>query len=518
MPSFEDRSVNSATPHASAAEFDLKSILQANSTNALELFEEFINPSFAAVLKTIGFDAKYVRGQGAYLYDDRGNRYIDCLGGYAVFAAGRNHPTIRKALKDAMDMDLPNLPGVGTFRVAGLLAREIASLAPRNPRTGEALDMVWFASGGGEAIDAAIKHARAVTGRERLVYCTRAYHGLTFGSLSVTGNEEFRDGFGAMLQSTEVPFNDAVALERELAKGDVAAFIVEPIQGKGVNVPSDGYLKAVRDLCTKHGTLFILDEIQAGMGRTGMWWAAEHFGMCGPSSNFASAANTWAPDIMVIAKALSGGYIPTSALLTTKTIHSKVFSSMNNCSRIQNTFSMNDLSMVAGLASIHVLKNERLIENARDVGVHLMRGLQALASKYELVKEVRGKGLMLAIEFARPKSFLLAQAWDLLHKLDPSLFCQSMILPLMSDHKVLAQVAGHRLDVIKLIPTLVLSKQDADDIIRALDICIANCHKFPGPTWEVGKKLGSAALRRFSVSSATDDRGSGKIPEAAIAR
>lgn len=502
-----------AAPSSDRA-FDLKSLLDANRTNALELFEEHVNPAFAAVLRTIGFDARYVRGQGAYLYDDKGNRYIDCLGGYAVFAAGRNHPTIRKALKDAMDLDLPNLPGVGTFRVAGLLARELGTLAPRNPRTGEALDMVWFASGGGEAMDAAIKHARAVTGRERLVYCTRAYHGLTFGSLSVTGNHEFRDGFGSMLSSTEVPFNDLSALERELSRGDVAAFIVEPIQGKGVNVPADGYLKAVRDLCTKHGTLFILDEIQAGMGRTGRWWAAEHFGMCGPTSNFAASPDAWAPDIMVIAKALSGGYIPTSALLTTRTIHSKVFSSMNNCSRIQNTFSMNDLSMVAGLASIHVIRHERLIENARDVGEHLMRGLKALADKYELVKDVRGRGLMVAIEFARPRSFLLAQAWDLLHKLDPSLFCQSMILPLMSDHKILAQVAGHRLDVIKLIPTLVFSKQDADDVIRALDICIANCHKFPGPTWEVGKKLGSAALRRFTPGSGPE---SGKNTEAAAA-
>lgn len=477
-------------------EFDLRALLDSERDTALPLFEEYINPAFAAVLKTIGFDARYVRGQGAYLYDDHNNRYIDCLGGYAVFAAGRNHPVIRAALQQAMDLNLPNLPGVGTFRVAGLLARELAKIAPRDPRTGEdALDMCFFASGGGEAIDAAIKHARAATGKDRIVYCHRGYHGLTFGGMSVTGNHEFREGFGSLLNTTEIPFNDPGALAREVVKNDVAAFIVEPIQGKGVNLPSDLYLAEARELCRRHGALMILDEIQTGLGRTGKWWAAEHFGMCGPSNDY---TGSWCPDILVCAKALSGGFVPTSAVLTTRAIHSKVFTSMNNCSRIQNTFSMNDLSMVAGLATLHVLRTENLIQNAARVGDRLMSGLRAMIGKRPLVKSVRGKGLMIAIEFARPDSnFLLKQAWDMLHKLDPSLFCQAIILPLMADHRVLAQVAGHRLDVIKLIPPLVLSEQDADDVVKAMDVCVANCHAFPGPAWEVGKKLGSAAVRRF---------------------
>lgn len=479
------------------SEFDLRALLDAERTSALPLLEEYINPAYAAVLKTIGFDSRYVRGQGAYLFDDKNNRYIDCLGGYAVFAAGRNHPVIRAALQQAMDLDLPNLPGVGTFRVAGLLARELAKLAPRDPRggTGEALDMSFFASGGGEAIDAAIKFARAATGRDRVIYCHRGYHGLTFGGMSVTGNHEFREGFGGMLNTAEIPFNDAGALARELQKNDAAAFIVEPIQGKGVNLPDAEYLAEARELCRRHGTLMILDEIQTGLGRTGKWWAAEHFGMSGPSNDY---TGSWCPDILVCAKALSGGFVPTSAVLTTRAIHSKVFTSMNNCSRIQNTFSMNDLSMVAGLATLHVLRTERLIENAATVGERLMTGLRAMIGRHPLVKDVRGRGLMIAVEFARPDSnFLLKQAWDMLHKLDPSLFCQAIILPLMSDHRILAQVAGHRLDVIKLIPPLVLSAADADEVVAAMDMCVAKCHTFPGPAWEVGKKLGTAAVRRF---------------------
>lgn len=492
--------------------FDLAGLLRANRDNALPLFEAHINPAFAAVLKTIGFDVKFEKGRGAYLFDDAGNRYIDCLGGYAVFAGGRNHPVIRAALRQAMGLDLPNLPGVGTFRVAGLLARELVALAPKDHRDGTALDTCFFASGGAEAIDAALKHARAATRRERVVYCRRAYHGLTMGALSVTGNAEFRDGFGSFLNTTEIPFNDLAALEAELKKGGgggVAAFICEPIQGKGVNLPAEDYLRRVSELCRAHGALFILDEIQTGLGRTGKMFAGEHFGMG------AAGASGWCPDIMVIAKALSGGYVPVSCVLTKRWIHQKVFTSMNNCSRIQNTFSMNDLAMVAGLASLHVLRTEKIVENAATVGEYLMDGLRRTLAKYDMVKEVRGRGLMVAVEFQRPRSFLMGRAWDMLHTLDPSLFCQAIILPMMSDHRVIAQVAGHRLDVIKLIPALVFSKADADEVIRAMDVCIGNCQKLPGPIYEVGKKLGSAAIRRMGGGGVSGAGTSEQTPEPA---
>lgn len=481
----------SVTHHA---RFDLRSALDAHP-NALELFEQHVNPAFAAVLRTIGFDARYVRGQGAYLFDDRGNRYIDLLGGYAVFAAGRNHPVIRDALKQAMELDLPNLPGVGTWRLPGVLAQELIRRAPRDQRDGTGLDTVFFASGGAEAVDVALKHARAATGRDRFVYCHRSYHGLTLGALSVTGNHEFREGFGTLGPSTEIPFNDPAALERELARGDVAAFIVEPIQGKGVNLPGEDFLRVASDLCRKHGALMILDEIQTGIGRTGAMFAGQHWGMgdAGPRG--------WCPDIMVIAKALSGGYVPVSAVLVKRAVHQKVFTSMSQCSRIQTTFGMNDLAMAAGLATLHVLEHERLVQNAAEVGDYLRDGLARTLSKYELVKDVRGKGLMIAVEFHKPRSFLLARAWDMLHALDPNLFCQAIILPLMSDHRILAQVAGHRLDVIKFIPPLVLTKADADEVIRAMDTCVGACSSPTGPVWEVSKKLSSAALKRFGKPS-----------------
>ena len=477
----------SASPPPPA--FNLQALLDARHDDLLDLHARTINPAVVGVLKTIGFDARYTHGRGAYLFDDQGRRYIDCLGGYAVFAAGRNHPVIREAIKQALDMDLPNLPGVGLFRTAGLLAEKLLSLAPSGLKPSEGgLGKVFFASGGGEAVDAAIKMARIATGRARIIYCHRSYHGLTVGGLSVTGNHEFRDGFGPLLADTqEIPFNDLPALEQALASNQAAAFIVEPIQGKGVNIPHADYLASAAALCKKHGTLLILDEIQTGLGRTGRWWAAEHDGM----------GTRWAPDMLVTAKALSGGIAPTSAVLSTDAVHAKVFPGMAQSAKIQNTFAMNDVSMAAGLAALHVIEHEGLRANAAAVGDYLTSGLRAAIGQMEMVKEVRGRGLMIAIEFQRPRSLSLKLGWDMLHKLDPNLFCQAVVMPLMSDHRILTQVAGYRLDVIKLIPPLVLTRTDADEIIAGFAACVEACHKFPGPAWEVGTKLTKAAARRL---------------------
>lgn len=462
-----------------AKPFDVGALLAAHQHDALDLQERYINPPFAQVLRTIGFDANYVRGEGAYLWDDRGRRYIDCLGGYAVFNVGRNHPVVRAAIAQAMALDLPNLPGVGAFRVSGLLAQELVAIAPAG------LEMVYFCNSGTEGIEAAIKFARAATGRGRVVYCHRSYHGLTIGSLSINGNHEFRDGFGPLLADvTEIPFNDLPALKRELDRGDVAAFVVEPIQGKGVNIPADGYLAAAADMCRRAGGVIVFDEVQTGFGRTGRMFGCEHWGV--------------APDIMVIAKGLSGGYIPVGAVLSRRWIHERVFSTMGRCSVHQCTFGQNDLAMVAGLATLHVMREERTAEHAAAVGGHLVRRLRETLLKYEMVKDIRGKGLMVAIEFGPPRSAALKMGWNLLHKMDESLFCQAILMPLMTEHRILAQVAGHRLDVIKLIPPLTLTREDVEQIVHAFDATVGACHRFPGPVWEVGAKLGAAAMKRFA--------------------
>jgi ornithine--oxo-acid transaminase len=455
---------------------DLKALLTDERGHLALLSEERINPALCKALKVIGYNKQYVRGKGAYLFDEAGNRYVDCLSGFGTFACGRNHPAIRESLKQAMDLDLPNLVAMGVASLSGLLARELIQLAPGQ------LDMVFFTNSGTEGVETSIKYARAATGKSRIIHCKRSFHGLSLGSLSVNGNDEFKEGFGPMLEPvTAVPFNDLAALERELARGDVAGFIVEPIQGKGVFVPSDGYLPEAAALCRKHKAIFIADEVQTGLGRTGKMFACEHWGV--------------EPDILIVAKALSGGYMPVGAVLSKRWIHEKVFSRLDRCFVHSSTFTENDLAMAAGLATLTVLKEEKLVENSAAMGNRLAEKLRAVGSQYEMFSEVRGRGLMLGIEFKQPTSLTLKMGWNLLHSLDASLFCQAMLIPLLTEHRVLAQVAGHHLDVIKLLPSLVINEDDVDYLVGAFDQVMAACHRFPGPVWEVGKRLAGAQLR-----------------------
>jgi len=455
---------------------DLKALLTDERGHLALLSEERINPALCKALKVIGYNKQYVRGKGAYLFDEAGNRYVDCLSGFGTFACGRNHPAIRESLKQAMDLDLPNLVAMGVASLSGLLARELIQLAPGQ------LDMVFFTNSGTEGVETSIKYARAATGKSRIIHCKRSFHGLSLGSLSVNGNDEFKEGFGPMLEPvTAVPFNDLAALERELARGDVAGFIVEPIQGKGVFVPSDGYLPEAAALCRKHKAIFIADEVQTGLGRTGKMFACEHWGV--------------EPDILIVAKALSGGYMPVGAVLSKRWIHEKVFSRLDRCFVHSSTFTENDLAMAAGLATLTVLKEETLVENSAAMGNRLAEKLRSVGSQYEMFSEVRGRGLMLGIEFKQPTSLTLKMGWNLLHSLDASLFCQAMLIPLLTEHRVLAQVAGHHLDVIKLLPSLVINEDDVDYLVGAFDQVMAACHRFPGPVWEVGKRLAGAQLR-----------------------
>ena len=242
---------------------------------------------FRSVLQTIGYDVGFRAGQGQYLFDRKGERYLDLLSGWGVFAIGRNHPVLRDALKAVLGSDLPNLIQMDVSVLSGVLAERLLKYTPW-------LDKVFFSNSGAEAVEAAIKFARCATGRPEIVYADHAFHGLSYGALSLTGDPMFRNGFGAMLPGCrEVPFNDLAALERALAGKQVAAFIVEPIQGKGVNLPDDGYLAGAQALCRRYGTLFVCDEIQTGLGRTGRFLALEHWGL--------------EPDMVLIAKALSGG-------------------------------------------------------------------------------------------------------------------------------------------------------------------------------------------------------------------
>jgi len=456
---------------------DLKRLIDKHQGEQLSLLSEFINPKMASVLKAIGFDPVYVRGRGAHLWDDRGNDYLDMLSGFGVFGVGRSHPKVKDAIRQYLELDSPNLIKMGTQLLAGLFAKKLVEeFAPPG------LDTVFLCNSGAEAVEGALKFAHSFTGKTRFIFCDHGYHGLTLGALGVNGCREFREDFESLLGgSTEIPFGDSSRLERELARGDVAAFVVEPIIGHGVFIPPDDFLPRARELCTRYGALFIADEVQTGFGRTGRLWGCDHWNVT--------------PDIMTLSKALSGGYCPIGAILYPRKVHSKVFSSMDQCMVHSTTFGQNDLAAVCGLAALEVIREERLVENSARMGAYLLDKLSALAPRYEFIKDVRGRGLMLAIEFGPPRSLALKTGWKLLHGLNQDLFCQSILVPLMMDHHILAQVSGHGRDIIKLIPPLVLDQVDADRLVSAFDQVLASVHRFPGPIWEVGSRLAKAALR-----------------------
>jgi ornithine--oxo-acid transaminase len=341
---------------------------------------------------------------------------------------------------------------------------------------------VFFANSGTEAVEASLKFARAATRRSGIVYCGHAFHGLTYGSLSLNGDEMFRGGFGPLLPGCiEVPFNDLAALERALSGRTAAAFIVEPIQGKGVVVPGDDYLGSALELCRRYGTLFVADEVQTGLGRTGRFLASEHWGI--------------EPDIVLLAKSLSGGQVPVSAVLTRKWIFDRVFDRMDRAVVHGSTFAKNDLAMAAGLATLAVIESEGLMQNAAHRGARLIASFERMAERYELVRAVRGKGLMIGIEFGAPRSLKLKASWNLLETANSGLFCQLIVIPLLKDHRILTQVAGHGNHTIKLLPPLIISEEDCDLIERSFDAVIADAHRVPGAIWSLARTLIENAAR-----------------------
>src|ERR1700719_1090983 len=275
-------------------------ILSARAGEEMSLNERFLNPQMGRILRTLGFDKVWKGGEGPYLIDADGERYLDLFGGYGVFAIGRNHPQAIAAVEEVMAARTGSLPQLGVTLLSGVLAEQLLERSPGS------VGAMVPANTGTEAVEAAIKIARAATGRPRVLYADHAFHGLTLGSLSINGNSEFREGFGPLLPGCEpVAFGDLAALERELARGDVAAFVVEPVQGKGENLPPAQYLQAAQLLCRQAGALFACDEVQTGVGRTGRFLALEHWEL--------------EPDLICLAKALSGGLVPIGAVLVSRT-------------------------------------------------------------------------------------------------------------------------------------------------------------------------------------------------------
>ena len=457
--------------------FELDKVLQQRKGENFSLHAKYINPQLARVLGTIEFDRFYVKGEGCYLIDDEGGRYLDFLSGFGVFALGRSHSAIVGALHDALDADLPNLVQMDCSLLPGLLAQELVK------RSHPGIERVCFTNSGAEAIESAIKFARAATKRTRILYCDHAFHGLTTGALSLNGGKEFRSGFGPLLPGVDmVPFGDIGALARELRKGDVAAFVIEPIQGKGVNLAPDDFWPEAQALCHRHKTLLVLDEVQAGLGRTGTFFCHEQFGIT--------------PDIITVSKALSGGYVPVGAMLSTAAVSDAVFSSMDRAVVHSSTFASNQLAMVAGLATLAAFDDEEILDRVQRTGKAFTKSLAPLVERYEFLHEVRGKGLMIGLVFGEPTTPSLRRRFRMIEAMRPALFSQMMVVPLFHRHKILTQVAADNMNVVKLLPPLIAGDDEVELFADALDDVLASAERGSSLLFEFGMTMAKGTLHR----------------------
>jgi len=455
--------------------YSIAQLIENRQGEQYPLHKQYLNTSMARVQAIIGFDKLYIRGEGAYLWDAEGNRYLDLLSGYSVFNLGRGHPMVKQVLQEVLALDRPNLVKMDCPLLAGLLAEELVKRMPPG------LDAVFFANSGADAVDTALKFARAATKRPRVLYLDHAFHGLTLSTLGLNGGSKFREGFEPLMVGFDaVAMNDVAALEKQLRQGDVAAFIVEPIQGKGVYIPADSYLPGAQRLCRKYGTLFICDEVQVGMGRTGRFLCGEHWSL--------------EPDIVTLSKSLGGGYLPVSATITRRRIHDATFSRLERCQVHSTTFGQNELAMAAGLATLHVLDEERLVERAAKMGEKLLARLAALQERSEMIAEVRGKGLMIGIEFKPPRSLGLRAAWTAAEMAQKGLFAQLVVMALMREHRLLTQVGGPDVNIIKLVPPLIIGDAEVEMIASAFEAVMAEAANVSGRVWAQSVQLIKHAL------------------------
>ena len=421
-------------------------------------YAERVNPKWVRLLELLDMNVRYQRCQGVELFAEDGTRYLDFLSGYCVHNTGHNHPYIIEALKQELDRSGPAMLQSHVPELAGELAQRLCALA------GGGLTKVFFCSSGSEGVEAAIKFARATTKRAGLLYCEGAFHGLTCGALSMMDNSFWSEGFGPLLADTgAIPFDDLTALEAQLKARKYAAFFIEPVQSEGgIRVPSPEYLASAQELCRRYGTLLVLDEVQTGMFRTGPFLAAHHFGV--------------QPDIIVLAKALSGGLVPVGAVLMTDEISDAMYSSLQRAIVHTSTFSENALAMRAGLATLDVLEKERLGARANELGTLLRERLEAALASYEMFAGTRGLGLLRGIEFRVPKKLALRMSFEAFRAIHPAMFGQMLVMRLFRNERILTQMCGNSFMVLKTAPPLMASEEQIQVFVEAAERVVADMH------------------------------------------
>jgi 3-acetyloctanal aminotransferase len=432
---------------------------------AVERFRRHMNPAMFAIGG--GFIVPLVKGQGTRIWDSTGKSYLDFVAGYGSLNLGHNHPHIVAAIQAALAQSAPGFSPAAINPLAAALAEQLATVAPPG------LEMVFFANSGTEAVEAALKLARRATGRRGLLYCERSFHGKTLGSLSVTGNTMYQRPFEPLVPDCQaIPFGDIGALEQALSSRRFAAFVVEPVQAEGgMIVPPPEYLPAAQSLCKKTGTLLIADEVQTGLGRTGNMFAVDGLHV--------------EPDLMAVAKSLSGGLVPIGAMLARRDLWMKAYGSVDSFALHTSTFGGGSLASAAGLAALRVLRETDVIANAAERGRQLLNALEPLSARYSVIKEVRGQGLLIGLEFNPPPPSIVGRLQGLLaggastylvpgiEDIQRALTATYVVALLLHEHGIYAQVARSNPCLLRVEPPLILTSEEAAQFIDALDQCCA---------------------------------------------
>jgi ornithine--oxo-acid transaminase len=426
--------------------------------DGMRLYEKWVNPQWVRLLDVLQMKVRYGRCIGTELHTEDGRKILDFNSGYCVHNSGHNHPRIKAAIIAEIERDGAAMLQTGVPELAGVLGAQLCE------RAGGKLTKAFFASSGSEGVEAAIKFSRAHTGRVAMLSAKGAFHGLTCGALSLMSDAFWKDGFGPMLADVEmVTFGALDELAAKLASKRFAAFIVEPVQVEaGMRIPDGEYLKQAQALCRRYGTLFVLDEVQTGLYRTGPFLAAHHFGVD--------------PDMIILAKALSGGLIPVGAVLMTDAVYKSTYSSFKRSIVHTSTYSENALAMRAGLATLEVLEDERLGERAAGLGEQLRQMLAARLAGYEMIGEIRGIGMLTAVEFRAPKRLRLRVPFQAFARIHPAMFGQVLVMHLFRDKGILTQICGNNFMVLKVAPPLIVTDDQLEQFVAALGDIVELMH------------------------------------------
>ena len=439
-------------------------------------YAECVNPRWVNLLDLLKLNQNYTECRGEVLHTADGRQILDFLSGYCVYNAGHNHPAIVGALHRELDQAGPSMLQSHVSSTAGELAERLLKLA------GGRVKKVYFATSGSDGVETAIKFSRAHTGRSGLLAARGAFHGLTCGALALMDSGFWSDGFGAMIPGVEfVDFGDLHQLEKHLATRNFAALILEPIQGEaGIVLPPPGYLAEAQRLCRKYGTVYVLDEVQTGLGRTGNFLAAHHYEI--------------EPDMVILAKALSGGLVPVAAVLMTDAIYDSVYTSLKRAIVHTSTYSESGLGMRAGLATLDVLEQEQLAQHALIEGEHFRERLREALAPFEMVQEVRGMGYLTGIVFGAPRSLGMRLSFETFTRIHPAMFGQMLVMRMYREHGILTQICGNNFLVLKAAPPLNARPESLTAFVTAMRDTMKYVHSSRS-FWTDALELAARAVR-----------------------